>query len=162
MDPDHLKCTSRYTNGLVLPTNDYVWYINILIDVATEIEKALETGTTRKVRELPVQNKDLIGRIDEVQFSPHGILIIDDKPGNRPYNYQQTVMNKVERLKAILDGYYIPQPAHPRKCSKCRLKQVCKDILEKERGHLNKKREPELKVSESLKSRFMGLINNLR
>lgn len=56
------------------------------IDVVTEVEKTLKTGATRKVRELDVENDYLIGRIDEVQFSPHGILIIDDKPGNRPYN----------------------------------------------------------------------------
>lgn len=180
------------------------------IDVATEIERTLKTGATRKLRELDVENEYLIGRIDEVQFSPHGILIIDDKPGNRPYNsyklqvwgycvafrdsyspdlplsaglrnrdngnmiwekeftaeHQQTVLNKVERLRGILDGDYIPRPAHPRRCSKCRLKQVCKDNLEKEgerlNKRLNKKREPELHAVKSLKSRFVGLINNLR
>lgn len=57
-----------------------------LVDVATEIEKVMETGTKWKVRELEVQNEDLIGRIDEVQFSPSGILIIDDKPSNRVFN----------------------------------------------------------------------------
>ncbi len=175
------------------------------IDVATEIEMALETGATRIVRELDVENEDLIGRIDEVQFSPHGILIIDDKPGNRAFNsyklqvwaycvalrdnyspnlplsaglrnrdngnmvwekeftaeHQQTVMNKIERLRAILEGDYLPRPAHPRKCSKCRLKQACKQNLEMEQK-LEKDRGSELRAVESLKSRFIDLVQRQR
>jgi CRISPR-associated exonuclease Cas4 len=48
--------------------------------------KAKEESILLVSRDIPVKGKNLFGRIDEVVFEPNSVIIIDDKPGVRPYH----------------------------------------------------------------------------
>jgi CRISPR-associated exonuclease Cas4 len=49
------------------------------------VEKARIEGVSLVTRDAFVKGTALFGRIDEIVFEPNRIVIIDDKPGSRPY-----------------------------------------------------------------------------
>jgi hypothetical protein len=48
-------------------------------------KKAKEEAIQLVSRDIPVKGKSVFGRIDELVFEPTRVIIIDDKPGVRPY-----------------------------------------------------------------------------
>lgn len=55
------------------------------ISIKGAISKAKKEKVTLVMREVPVEGECLYGLIDEINFTPSSIIIIDDKPGNYPY-----------------------------------------------------------------------------
>jgi|WetSurMetagenome_2_1015567.scaffolds.fasta_scaffold129719_2 CRISPR-associated exonuclease Cas4 len=58
---------------------------DIELTTVEAVEKARTEGVFLVARDLFVKGTALFGRIDEIVFEPDRIVIIDDKPGPRPY-----------------------------------------------------------------------------
>jgi CRISPR-associated exonuclease Cas4 len=72
------------------------------------VEKARAEGVSLVSRDAFVKGISIFGRIDEIVFEPNRIIIIDDKPGSRPY-----FSNKVQvwgYCKAFREMYHPDLP----------------------------------------------------